>query len=90
MNIEEYADALNVDLIIRRYCNQDNRYMAEFENAEIKEGNCPNGIYGSGKTAAEAIVDYVEQIKGKRIIFNAGHENRREYNVPKDLYFIIK
>jgi hypothetical protein len=85
MTIGEYADILNVDLIIRRYCNQDNRYMAELENSEIKEGGCLAGIFGIGKTADEAIEDYVKLIKGKRIVFNAMREDRREFDVPKTL-----
>ena len=85
MTIEDYADIVNVYLIIRRYCNQDNRYSAEFENAEIKEGGCLAGVYGNGKTATEAVLNYVEQIRGKRIVFDAFGKNRREFDVPNTL-----
>jgi len=85
MTIEEYADVLNVDLIIRRYCNQDNRYMAEFENADIKEGCGLVGIHGNGKTATEAVLNYVERIRGKRIVFDAMGKDRREFDVPRNL-----
>jgi len=85
MTIEEYADILNVDLIIRRYCNQDNRYMAKIENAEVMQDGCLIGMYGNGKTAFDAINDYVKQIRGKRIAIDSYTPKRGEFDVPKNL-----
>ncbi len=87
MTIEEFADIIGTDLIIRRYSNQDNRYMAQFEDAETKENeNDPylTGGYGNGNSAGFAIRDYVEKIRGKLLVINA-YGKRREFRVPKTL-----
>lgn len=87
MNIEEFADVIGADLIIRRYANQDNRYMAEFEHCETTEKDSPvlAGEYGNGKTAHMAVLDYVQKIKGKILVFNAYSKDRKEFNAPKNL-----
>jgi hypothetical protein len=50
MNIFEIADITNAKLIITRCNNQNNRFMAEFENGEIKDGHIFCCVYGNGKT----------------------------------------
>ena len=89
MNIEEYADALNLELEIRRYPNQCNRYAASFENCETKasaDDGCLTGTYGNGDSPSGAVVDYVQQIRGKILVHQAySGDKRREYVVPKNL-----
>ena len=85
MTIEELADILGVDLIIRRYANQNNRYIAQFERTEVKQCKTDkilNSEYGSAKTPQEAIEDYAKRICGKWLIINAYGENRKEFGVP--------
>lgn len=85
MTIETYADAIGADLIIHRHHNQENRYTAIFENCEIKETIFLSGRLGNGANPYDAVNDYVEKIRGKRIVLNATRENRREFVVPSDL-----
>jgi hypothetical protein len=89
MNIDEFADIIMSDIVLRRYCNQSNRWTARFEGAEVKEEKSSvmlTGEYGNAKTPQGAIADYVENIKGKILIFNAmSKKDRREYGVPTDL-----
>ena len=87
MTIEELGDVVGVDLIIRRYAGQDNRYTCSFEGVETKTSHadpCLAGTYGSGKSAQVAVVDYVNSIKGKLLIFGHG-TNRKEFGVPNTL-----
>jgi hypothetical protein len=88
VNIEEYADVLNLDMEITRYPNQSNRYSASFSNCEIKE-DAGDGFltsaYGNGTTPWLAIEDYVDKIRGKVLVINAGGPERRQYVVPKAL-----
>lgn len=83
MNIYELADIFNVQLIITRYANQKNRFSAQFERCETKDGCCLRGEYGSGKSAIEAINDYSNLIAGKTLVFNAMTDKRREFVAPK-------
>jgi len=89
MNIEEFADIINRDIIITRYACQDNRYSVSFENCETKENEydaCLTSAHGNGKSPDEAIENYVDKIRGKFLIFNAmGGEKRREFFVPKNI-----
>lgn len=88
MTIEELADILGVNLVIRRYANQNNRYTAEFERTEIKiqkESVFFYGEHGTGKTPQEAISDYAKKIRGKWLVINAYSNNRKEFGVPRTL-----
>lgn len=86
MKIEEFADIIDKQIIVRYYPNQGGRFSAEFEHSEIKEGAMLAGIFGNGQNPAEAISQYARKIRGARIIFNAmSPDYRVEYVVPKDL-----
>lgn len=89
MNIEEYADALNLDLVIQRYPNQSNRYSARFDRCETKESadsSCLEGTYGNGRSPQGAVEDYIDKIRGRVLVVDAMMGNdRRQYVVPKEL-----
>jgi hypothetical protein len=86
MNICEYADSLNIEICLRYYPNQGGRWCADFDSCEIVDGCILTSAHGNAQTPEEAIEEYLEQIRGKRIIFNAmDKEKRREYEVPKSL-----
>lgn len=85
MIIMEYADAINQQLEIRYYPNQGVRFSAQFARCEIKGDGVLIGAYGDGCTPQNALDDYVKQIAGKTIIFNASTPNRREFMVPTTL-----
>jgi hypothetical protein len=82
MTIYEFADAINKNIVITRYSNQDNRFMAMFESSEIKSEGCLIGVYGNGKNAEEAIMNYANDIQGKVLVFNALYKSRQEFIVP--------
>lgn len=87
MTIEEYADALNLELEIRRYPNQFNRYIASFKGCETKdepESSVLSSTYGQGYGPLSAIDDYASKIKGKVLVINAMGGDRREYLVPRE------
>lgn len=84
MKIENYADILNLNIVVTRHANQDNRYSASFANVEIKEApDSPThiGAYGNGKTPNKAIKAYVDEIKGKWLL--VGRD--KGVSVPMDL-----
>lgn len=85
MTLEEFADIINVDINLTRYANQDNRWCASFESAEIMRGGCLLSTYGDGTTPQEAISEYTEIIAGQKIAVGAYTDNRREYTVPKNI-----
>jgi hypothetical protein len=91
MKIEDYADVLNLDLVVRRYANQGNRYCAKFDRAEIKDHVDSVGISstsGNARSLHDAVNDYIAQIRGKRIVIDALRESRREYDVPQNLEYL--
>ncbi len=88
MNIEEFADIANVQMIIRRYPLQHNRYSCSFEHAETKdhESSCILcSEHGNGDTPQKAIDDYCRKIRGKLLIINAYGDKRKEFGVPNNL-----
>ncbi len=88
MNIEELADILDLEIIIRRYPQQNNRYTAEFQNTETKESkkdSCLCGTFGNGITPIKALNDYTGLISNKWLIVDATSKNRREFKVPSNL-----
>ncbi len=86
MTLQDYCDAINVQIKLTYYPNQDSRWSASFEDAEVKQGHGLLSAYGSGKSPALAINDYVTQIRGKRIVLSAmSIERRREFDVPANL-----
>jgi len=88
MNIEEYADVLNLELEIRRYPNQNGRYTAKFAKCETKDSPTDGilcGSYGNGRSPSDAINDYLNKIRGKLLVVDAMSAERRSYVVPKEL-----
>lgn len=83
MTINELADMVKVNLVVRRYCLQDNRWSASLEGCEVKDGAFLRGDYGDGKTPGEAIQHYIDIISGKTLVLNAYKDNRQEFGVPK-------
>jgi hypothetical protein len=73
INIFDYADSLNLELVIRYYPNQGGRFMADFDNVEYKD-KLGDGIlssnYGNGGSPKLAIEDFIKQIQGKYIVLD--------------------
>ena len=55
--------------------------IVSYRGAEVKDGIFLVGIHGRGKTFEEACDDYLYQIRGKTLVFNAGTKNREEIRV---------
>lgn len=86
MKITEYADILNLEIEVRYYSNQNNRWSAHFNGAEIAEGGCLVSVYGDGGSTLQVIEDYVSKIRGKTLVIHAMNRDlRREYVVPNSL-----
>lgn len=82
MRFTDYCDAINATLVVTRYPNQGERWSAKLEHAEVKEEGVLVGTYGNGKTADDAVRDYIKQIQGKTLVFCAYTARRRELTVP--------
>ena len=52
-----------------------------YKDADIKDGIFLVSCLGRGKDFEEACDDYLTQIRGKTLVFNAHDENRREVTV---------
>ena len=89
MKLLDYCDTINVNIEMRYYHNQDKRFMAHFESTEVRTGAAGLlGEFGGGHTPEEAMKDYIEKIKGKKIIVCAmSKELRREFVVPDSLEY---
>lgn len=85
MKLNELADVIGVDIVLRRYNNQDERWTAKFEHAEIGKNGCLISTYGGGVSPQEALDNYVNQIRGELLVLNAYGKDRKEFNVPLNL-----
>jgi len=85
MTIDELGDLMQTDLKIKRYANQNNRWMCCFECSETKDGSCLVGTYADGKSPEESILNYIEEIKGKILVIDARRSTRKEFGVPMTL-----
>ena len=86
MTLEDYADALNTQIIVQRYQCQRGRWVAHFACCDVIEGKILSSSYGEGTTPLGAMNSYTEKIRGTRIVFDAASpEKRREFDVPETL-----
>lgn len=68
MNIYDYADCMDLELVVRRHPQQNNRWTCSFERVEVCEGErMLKSAYGNSKSPDGAIADYSRQISGKKI-----------------------
>jgi len=85
MNIFEYADVIDKQLIVTYYPNQKHRFSCQFEHCEVKEGPMLKGEYGNGTNVNLAINDYINSIRNKKLVFSAYQDSRQEFAVPDSL-----
>lgn len=83
MTIYELADMLELEIIVNRFPNQNNRWMARFLHCEVMENGLLRGAFGNGKTPESALEDYLVDIRGKHVAINATSPGRREFHVPE-------
>lgn len=86
ININEYCDLIGVNLVINYYHNQNNRWCANFDKCEIKQGDLLISTFGDGNSPIEAINEWINKIKGKTMVLRAYDDiNMKEFIVPDDL-----
>lgn len=91
VNFYDFLDIIGSNLIIKRYNNQNERWTCSIEYGEIKDSkqsSILSGTYGDGKNPKETIYDYINQIQGKLLIIDPVSKDRKEYNIPNNLYII--
>ncbi len=86
MTLSDFLDAQGLDLVIRRYANQDERWTASFSQCDVSKGCLLEGIYGEGHDPGSAISNYLREVKGKKMKLSAGTESRY-FTVPKTVEF---
>lgn len=52
-----------------------------YEGADVKDGPFLHSVFGRGGTFEGACYDYLERIRGKTLVFNAGSDRRQEVTV---------
>ena len=99
MKLEDWLDTLHIELLIKRYPAQDNRYSAWFgvfngefswETGEFKQhvgDPMLRGKYGNGKTPSEAVQNFLKEVGGMILILKPYGEDRRQHIVPKNLEY---
>lgn len=53
----------------------------QYQNCDVKDGYFLEALYGRGRTFEDACEDYLKQIRGRTLVFNAYSKNRRETKV---------
>ena len=85
----DLAERYGLNLLLRRYADQDNRWTASFEHCETKESlhsSVLASTYGSGKSPREALNDYAKQIAGKYLVgWALSPTMRREHRMPETI-----
>lgn len=87
LTIHDLADLIGADIIVKRFPNQESRWIAMFDGWQVRENDSiVSGTYGSGNTPENALASYVDEIKGKRIE-TIRREDRQTFIVPKTLTY---
>lgn len=79
MNAQEILFSLGERLETWR--RPDGDIIVCYQKCEVKEGMFLKGTYGTGKTFSSACEDYLNQLHGKTLIFNAYSGSRKEVRV---------
>lgn len=58
-----------------------NGICVNYKNCEIKDGDFLISTYGTGTDFESACDDYLDKIRGKKLVFNACYSNRTEIMV---------
>jgi hypothetical protein len=85
VSLEQFAEIIGVDIVVRRYAGQEGRWTAQLEHTDVLQGGCLVAEFGNGATGDTAMREYAKTIAGKRIAVNGISDRRQEFNVPKDL-----
>lgn len=84
MNITQYCDAINRDLIVTYQHNGS--WIAYLRDCEMKRGSTLDGAVGKGANPLSAVNAYLKIISGQVLVFNAsGKEMREQLRVPENI-----
>lgn len=75
MNIFEFADICDLQVEVKRYPNQNNRWTAKFNLVSVREAGGLVSVYGDGKSADAAIREYWDTISGKKLYIGRATKN---------------
>lgn len=79
MNAEQTLLSLDKQLEVWKVPDGD--IAVSYQHCEIKEGCFLKSIFGTGKTFESACEDYLRQLHGKTLVFNAYTGSREEIRV---------
>lgn len=86
MNIYEFADICNLNLVIKRRTNwhdPKSTWFSHFEYVDVKNGIMLTSTFGNGPTPQDAVADYCRVLQGKEIVLHAHvPEYRKEFTFP--------
>lgn len=86
MTLMELGTMLNAQIVIRSRPHMPNRrWYASFERGEKMESGMLVGAIGNGDSPDAALLDYIRQIRGVRLAFDATSERRWEFDIPQTL-----
>ncbi len=86
--LSDLLDIRDLQLLIEYLPHHTPRWIARITDAEVKDGCILASVAGRGALPSDAVIDYVRQIRGKRIVLNAMDDARRvEFTVPEHLTF---
>lgn len=57
------------------------KVAVSYQKCEVKDGYFLCGTYGTGETFDDACEDYIKQIRGKTLVFQAYTDKREEIRV---------
>jgi hypothetical protein len=79
-----FLDIINCDLVMLR-----NRkgYIVQIQNAKVKDEVYAVDVFGLGKTEEDAILHYIDKIKGKEIVVNFNTEKEKTYRAPTEIHY---
>jgi len=88
MKLTDWLDALNLELEIKRFPNQQERWIVNVPHSEIKGDGVLIGTYGDANSTRGAVCNYIKKIQSQVLVLNAGSsKTRREYTVPEELTY---
>lgn len=82
-----FLDHNRLDLQVKRLSYQNDLWTAYIDYFDMKMGSLLVGVHGSGKNPSDAILDYANRIRGKEFVFMATTKHRKEFCVPKGLFY---
>lgn len=94
--LQDFADLHGFEIIVKERptsimrdmgMEETDRYYAQFENVEVSGDGVLIGIFGNGMTPHDAIVNYCQEIEGKKLIFKAYSTQRKEIWAPVALTY---